>query len=395
MAGRRFGKSLLGQNRLITTALLNGLPAAWFAPTYKLAGDAWRELQRTLRPITTDANQTERRLETHGGGVLEVWSLDSADAGRGRGYAAVVIDEAALVQNLDQAWQSIRPMLTDFRGSCWFLSTPKGTGNYFHQLFLRGRDPSIADWVSWQMPTSARPGIDPNELEAARLDVSELAYAQEYLAQFVTWTGSVFRRITDCVGIPTGQAVVIGVDWGRTNDYTVFVVLSDTGTVLEIDRFRGLEYSLQRGRLDALAKRHGNPMIVAESNSIGGPVIEQLARDGLSVRPFTTTNATKAAIIERLALAFEQGTITIPNDAVLIGELQAFEATALPSGMMRYAAPAGGHDDIVLALAIAYSDLVTIQAGRISLEDMGSMLAMNRELVRPSGWDMGGSFWAK
>jgi hypothetical protein len=128
--------------------------------------------------------------------------------------------------------------------------------------------------------------------------------------------------------------------------------------VLAIDRFRGLEYSLQRARLQAFWERlGGQSWIIAESNNMGGPVVEALQRDRLPVVAFTTTNASKSAIIEALALAFERGDIRIVNDAALVGELQAFEAKSLPSGMMRYAAPEGGHDDMVMALAIAWSGL--------------------------------------
>jgi hypothetical protein len=87
---------------------------------------------------------------------------------------------------------------------------------------------------------------------------------------------------------------------------------------------------------------------------MGGPVIEQLRRDGLPVTAFTATNASKAAAIEALALAFGRGTIRIPNDPVLLGELQAFAAKSLPSGMTRYAAPEGLHDDCVMSLALAW-----------------------------------------
>src|SRR5262245_23118333 len=98
--GRRWGKTVLGMNRMIHPAL-NGKPVAWFAPNYRLLSDVWRELQATLRPVIAKVNQQERRLELHGGGVVEMWSLDSPDAGRGRAYAAVVIDEAAMVPNLE------------------------------------------------------------------------------------------------------------------------------------------------------------------------------------------------------------------------------------------------------------------------------------------------------
>ena len=76
--------------------------------------------------------------------------------------------------------------------------------------------------------------------------------------------------------------------------------------------------------------------------------------DGLPVRAFQTTNATKAQIIDALALAFERGEITILNDPTLVGELQAYEMQRLPSGMARYSAPEGMHDDTVMALALAW-----------------------------------------
>jgi len=52
-------------------------------------------------------------------------------------------------------------------------------------------------------------------------------------------------------------------------------------------------------------------MIVAEANSIGTPIIEALQRDGLPVEPFVTTNASKAVVIDALALAFERKTIRL------------------------------------------------------------------------------------
>ncbi|MGA2772541.1 MAG: hypothetical protein ABSG26_17155 [Bryobacteraceae bacterium] len=379
-------------DRLIHPALA-GQPTAWFSPTYRLLSDTWRELQTRLYPVTVSKSEQEHRVELQGGGVVEMWSLDSPDAGRGRAYAAVVLDECALVAELEHAWQeTIRPMLTDLKGSAWFLSTPKGVANYFHILYQKGQGLFRGEWRSWQMPTSANPFIDPAEIASAKEDLSELAYSQEYMAAFVSWQGAVFRKILDAVatGPAQGKGAVIGVDWGRVNDYSVFVVVSDAGEVLAIDRFRGIEYALQRGRLAALYERWGRPTIIAEANSMGGPVIEQLARDGLKVRPFMTTNASKAEAVEALALAFERGEIKIPDDPVLIGELQAFEAKPLPSGLMRYEAPSGGHDDTVMALAIGWQGVVGCKQKALNAEFMHSMMAGNVGLVAPSAWRMGG-----
>src|SRR5262249_41212092 len=157
--------------------------------------------------------------------------------------------------------------------------------NYFHTLYQRGQDPAHADWASWQMPTAANPYIDPAEIEAARQDLSDLSYAQEYEASFVSWEGQIFRRILDAVAEPPAGALAcsIGCDWGRVNDYTVLTAISTSGQVLAIDRFRG-EYSLQRGRLFSFWERlGGSAWIFAEANSVGHVIIEQLRSDGLPI----------------------------------------------------------------------------------------------------------------
>lgn len=125
------------------------------------------------------SNQQEWRIELRGGGVVEMWSLDSPDSGRGRSYAVAVVDECAMVSDLEAAWQrTIRPMLTDHLGGAWFLSTPKGM-NYFKTLFDRGQDPEQKEWSSWQMPTAANPFLAAEEIESARLDLTEASFNQE------------------------------------------------------------------------------------------------------------------------------------------------------------------------------------------------------------------------
>jgi hypothetical protein len=359
--GRRWGKSTLGIDRVVS-ASLQGKPCGWFGPSYKSLLDVWRELTNTLQPVIVDKSESERRLQVIGGGVIEAWSLDSlGDNARGRKYGLVVVDEAALVAQLEQVWQAtLRPMLADLRGGAWFLSTPRGL-NDFKRFFDRGQDPDRRDWASGQMPTLSNPYIAPEEIEAARADMSEFMFAQEFLAQFVAWEGAVFRRVFDAARAPYGaermadHTYCIAVDWGRSIDYTVFAVFDATArTMVELDRSNRVDYVIQRDRLRALCEKWRPGLVLAEANSIGQPIIEQLWRDGLPVKAFTSTNATKAVIIEGLALAFQRGEIAILNDPVLMAELQVFSAEQLPSGVMRYSAPAGGHDDTVIATALAW-----------------------------------------
>ena len=360
VAGRRLGKTVLGVDR-VTEAALRGLPVAWFAPSYKLLAEAWRELRHTLGPVTARALESEHRIELITGGVIEAWSLDTPDPARGRKYARVVIDEAGLVPRLDEAWNgAIRPTLADLRGDAWFLGTPKGR-NAFWQYFQRGQDTTQSEWRSWTMPTSANPYIAAAEIEAARRSMPERWFAQEFLAQFLDDAGGVFRHVMEAATATeqhepiAGHSYVVGVDWGKIADFSVFCVFDATARAQAVvDRSNGVEYQLQLGRLLALCQRFKPVALIPETNAMGEPLVEELRRLNLPVQPFTTTNATKAAAIDALALAFEQGSIAILPDPVQVGELQAYEATRLPSGLMRYSAPEGMHDDTVMAMAMAW-----------------------------------------
>ncbi|MGO9259847.1 MAG: terminase large subunit domain-containing protein [Bryobacteraceae bacterium] len=356
--GRRTGKTVLGEDRVITTAL-TGAPCGWLSPSYKLLSDAWRSLELKLKPVIADISQQEKRLAIRGGGTVECWSLDSPDAARGRAFKLVVIDEAALVVDLQRAWeQSLRATLSDHQGSAWFLSTPRGIGNYFHTLYQRGQSLLHPGWRSWKLPTASNPYISPEEIEAAREDMTEASWAQEYEAAFLDTEGAVFRRIQEAVlpGPVALRSAVIGVDWAGTSgrgDYTAFTALDHVGQVTAIDRFRGQDYAVQRGRLVAFWDRVGRPVIVAERNSLGDPLCQQLIADGLPLYPFETTVVSKRAVIEHLALSLERGFVKIPRDQALIAELQAFSSTPLPGGGVRYSAPSGAHDDMVVSLALA------------------------------------------
>ena len=60
-------------------------------------------------------------------------------------------------------------------------------------------------------------------------------------------------------------------------------------------------------------------------------------------------------MIEDLIVAFEQQLIGIPNDDALLRELQAFSCVYNPQTQnVKYSAPNGLHDDMVISLAYAY-----------------------------------------
>ena len=362
--GRRWGKTELGKTALLLMALQQKGRAWWLAPTILMASQVWRDLKASLRGLPyASVNETERRIDIAGGGMIAVRSAHHPDSLRGEGLDLVALDEAAFMQ--PRVWQEIvRPMLLTTRGSAIFLSTPLGK-NWFYDLFRIGMDSAESDYAAFHFATASNPLISSGELESIRRQTTEHIWRVEYLAQFSDDGGAVFRGLREAVSATrdtkpiAGHSYVAGIDWGRSHDFTAIAIVDATdGRLVALDRFNQIGWALQRGRLKTLARRWDAGVIWAESNSIGEPNIEALQNEGLPVRGFAMTAKSKSPLIESLALAIERGELTLLHDDTLLGELASYALERLPGGGYRYGAPAGMHDDTVIALALAWHGAV-------------------------------------
>ena len=339
---------------LVEAALVRRQTVGYFAPTYKLMLPVWEQVRRTLRAPAATEYKAERRIDTTTGGRIEFWSLDNEDAGRSRGYDLIVVDEAGLVRNLETIWrENLIPALLDRRGRAVLAGTPKGRGDFWriHQTALD--DPR---WATVRRSTSDNPRLDPADIALLRSAMTERAARQELDAEFLDDGGAVFRNVRSCVGeiVRSNEAAVIGVDWGRYEDATVFAALDpQTRCVVDVERLVDVDFATQRRALVTFWQRNGGGAVIAEANSIGAPNIEELRRAGLPVQAFTTTISTKPLLIDTLALALEQRTIVLPALDWLLNELEMYSVDISASGRARYSAPEGCHDDGVIALALA------------------------------------------
>jgi phage terminase large subunit-like protein len=156
--GRRWGKTTLAVNELLPQVALDGKPCAYYAPTYKDLNDVWIELKTALKDVIESKNEQTKQMRLITGGVIDFWSMDEPDSGRGRKYARVVIDEAEKAKKFREAWnQTIRATLLDFKGDAWILSTPKFGQTYFKELFNKEDE----SWSAFNLSTYDNPHIDP------------------------------------------------------------------------------------------------------------------------------------------------------------------------------------------------------------------------------------------
>mgnify|MGYP003109218362 FL=1 len=352
--GRRFGKTHLGIQLAVDRAI-DGAEVGWFAPTYRYLADPFRDVQRSLHPAITKMDRVERRIELVTNGSIDFWSLDSVDAGRGRRYDRVIIDEAAIVRDLGPAWQeTIRATLADKKGDAWFLGTPKGR-NFFHRCFEKGQM-GDGDWASWRLPTTTNPLIDDEEIEAARKELPESVFKQEFLGIPSDDGGNPFGldAIERCIGqMSTEDPIAYGVDLAKSVDWTVVIGLDSDGHVSRLERWQS-NWADTTDRVESIV---GDCATLVDSTGVGDPIVEDLQRRKPRIEGFKFSSHSKQQILEGLASAFSQQRIRIPEGWLRI-ECETFEYSYTKTGV-RYEAPSGLHDDGVCALALALRCLDT------------------------------------
>lgn len=361
VCGRRWGKTVLGGTLVLNTLRQHGR-VAWITPTFKNSRPLWRWcVNATAKEIQTGKirlSRADRTLETRRGGFLGLYSADNIDSIRGEAFHLAVLDEAARIDE-DARTDAIMPTLADYDGDEIIITSPKGK-NWVYTEFLRGQEDG-KQVMSWQAPTSDNPSPNIRQaFERAKGRVPERTFRQEWLAEFVEG-GEVFRHIDRATtadeqqSAQPGHQYVFGIDFGRLEDYTVVSVMDVTEqSIVYIDRYNTIDWSMQVDRIAALYERFQPTVIIAERNSMGDPIINTLYERSLPVQPFVTTNATKQTVIDGLALAFERSQIRIVKHSILITELQSYMATQLPSGLVKYGAPSGLHDDCVMSCALAW-----------------------------------------
>ena len=140
----------------------------------------------------------------------------------------------------------------------------------------------------------------------------------------------------------------------------MLVIMNRKREVVFVDRFHKVDWSVQVNRIRTATERYNEARILVDSTGAGEPIYEALRQAGCSARAYPFTNRTKSALIDALALVFEQRSIVIPRVEIWpegIDELEAFEYSITDSGTVRTGSPGGMHDDCVIGLALAAWEL--------------------------------------
>lgn len=243
VAGRRWGKTQLAKISIIKHARVKKRLIWYVAPSYRMAKQImWPELiasipKRWIRKI----NETVMTIRLVNGTSIELKGADNPDSLRGVGVHYLVMDE---VQDIDpDAWKKVlRPTLASTGGHAMFIGTPKAY-NFLYDLFSLGQKEDnirLGKWMSWQFPTITSPFIPEEEIEAARADMDEKSFNQEFNASFETMSGRVYHpfdrktHVKPCQFNPN-LPIWIGQDFNIDPMSAVVMQPQEDGSVWAID----------------------------------------------------------------------------------------------------------------------------------------------------------------
>lgn len=217
--GRRFGKTTLAIEEIKGKIAAGKKHIAYIAPTYQQARDiAWEQLKKEL----DGAYFNEARLEIRIGDciiVLRGW--EAVETLRGQQFDFIVIDEIAMMRDFWSNWEEvIRPTLTDTKGKVIFVSTPRGFNHFYDLYNMEGKD---TDFKSFHFTSYDNPFLPRDEIDKAKLELTEDRFAQEYLADFRKTEGLVYKEFSrdkhlfdDTQEIEDYEKIA-GLDFGYTN----------------------------------------------------------------------------------------------------------------------------------------------------------------------------------
>jgi len=195
-AGRRSGKTAKGKRCGVTRALventLRDCRVVFAAPTNDHARHIFWDDVKAMIPdwmYARDPHETRMEIRLKNGAMIDVAGLDEPKRIVGSPIDYILLDEYADMKAA--AWtEEVRPALDtrDRMGYADLIGVPEGRNHYYDLYEFARNDRSGSFLVlSW-----ATADINPEAAEAAKHELDERTYRQEYLGEFVEAGGRAY-----------------------------------------------------------------------------------------------------------------------------------------------------------------------------------------------------------
>jgi hypothetical protein len=356
----------------------------------------YENLPSWLKLPATEDNKLSLRLNN--GSQIKATS-SSGDSGRSEALSLLIIDEAAFISNVEEIWISAQQTLATGGGAI-ILSTPNGTGNFFHKTWV-GAEEGSNQFNTIRLHWSVHPDRDQTWRDKQDGLLGPKGAAQECDCDFISSGATVIdgallqwynqttiqepiekRGIDGNLWIweqpdyTRDYIVVADVARGDGGDYSAFHVL-DVESVTQVAEYKGQMGTKDYGNLLVnVATEYNDALLVIENANVGwasiqvaidrqykniyyspkdggvSDVSQQLARyvdlkDTSQMTPgFTTSSRTRPLVISKLD-TYMRERIPIIRSKRLIEELFVFIWNGARAEAQR-----GYNDDLTMAFCI-------------------------------------------
>jgi hypothetical protein len=219
ICGRRFGKTFLAIRELARFARESNQLCWYIAPTRSQGkGIVWDQLKQRLGALNWIAktNESELTITLVNGSEITIKSADAYDRMRGYSVSFCVFDEFA---DMDpEVWTAVRPTLSDQQGHALFIGTPKGgRSSWAYDVYANGVN-NLTDWQSFTYTTLDGGNVSEDEIEAAKRDMPERMFRQEYMATWEEAAGQIYyafsrEHTVKSIDNPDLRTIYVGADF--------------------------------------------------------------------------------------------------------------------------------------------------------------------------------------
>jgi hypothetical protein len=355
---------------------------------------AYDQLPKWLQIKTVEHNKLSLRLAN--GSQIKATSA-SSDAGRSEAVSLLLIDEAAFIDGIDEIFASAQQTLAT-GGRCIALSTPYGTGNWFHSTWIKA-EARENTFIPIRLPWTVHPERGQEWRDKQDVILGPRMAAQECDCDFSTSGDTVIepdilnfyektfllepveRRgvggnlwIWEIPDYTKSYIVVADVARGDGQDYSTFHVF-DIEDASQVAEFKSQLSTKDFGNvLYSISTEYNDALLVVENANIGWAVIQQLIDRGYRnlyyspkmdvgmgnadqyisrfengqgmVPGFTTSIKTRPLVISKMVSYVHEKAVTIRSKR-LLEELRTF---IWKHGKAQ--AQNGYNDDLVMAFGI-------------------------------------------
>ena len=371
---RQVGKSVLIANLLLYYAInYKGTKNYVLSPTLKQGKNIYKSIINAISGcgIIKSKNATDLFITLINGSSISIKSAEQKESLRGETCTGILcIDECAYISS--EVYNIVKPWCDFHKAVTLMVSTPFVKSGFFWEYYNHGLNREYncvsIDWSDEKYQDDMDFILPPSKLEEYRKLLPKNVFLTDYLGIFIDDDGTVFTDFKKCINkneIKDSDKLYLGIDWaaGVESDDTVIVAFNQYGKQVYLDYFNKLTPTQQIDRIEKFIVQYKNQIVVVQTelNSLGTPLTDFLKnRSQLKTIinkfvGFNTTNQSKNAIVQNLQIAFEQKEIEILEDEKQIRELATYTAEYnAKTRNVSYNAPNGLHDDICIAMMLAY-----------------------------------------